>query len=81
MQEPDRELNSDLMDSNFDPPMPSDASATTWGYRVQIYSFSARDAADAAVKRVKQFMADWPHGVYLDEEEGLFKVARGRLHG
>lgn len=58
-------------------PTPAAAPDTLSGYRVQLYWFTTRDAAEAAVKRVEQFLADGPHGVYLIEEGGGFRVRVG----
>ena len=58
-------------------PASAPAPDTLWGYRVQLYWFTTRDAAEAAVKRVERFLTDWPHDVYLNEEDGGFKVRVG----
>ncbi len=55
---------------------------TLWGYRVQLYWFTSRDAAEAAVERVERFLADSSladssHGIYLNEEAGGFRVRVG----
>ncbi len=50
---------------------------SSWGYRVQIYSFADRDAAESALMRVERYLADWTYGVYLDEEDGNFKIRVG----
>lgn len=69
----DRGLN----DPVSEPPTSVPSGDTLLGYRVQLYSFSSREAAEAAIRRVERLLADWSHGVYLSEEDGSFKVRVG----
>ncbi len=88
----DRELTGDMNEPVFDTSstptsdsttsgsvssMPASGGDTSRGYRVQIYSFTDRDAAASALKRVEQYLADWSYSVYLDEEGGNFKIRVG----
>lgn len=47
------------------------------GYRVQLYSLTSRERAEAALDQVKQTLAEWSYGVYLQEESGSFKIRVG----
>ncbi len=68
--------DADTRTSTSVPTTPLSGGGIT-NYRVQIYSFSDRDAAETAMMRVKRYLADWLHGVYLDEEGGDFKIRVG----
>lgn len=56
---------------------PAPAAEPTQGYRVQLYSFTSRELAEAALNQVKQTLAEWSYGVYLHEESGSFKIRVG----
>ncbi len=56
---------------------PAPVAEPTEGYRVQLYSFTNREAAEAALERVKRTLEAWSYGVYLQEETGSFKVRVG----
>ncbi|MCY4545187.1 MAG: SPOR domain-containing protein [Gemmatimonadetes bacterium] len=56
---------------------PAPVAEPTDGYRVQLYSFTNREAAEAALERVKRTLEEWSYGVYLQEETGSFKVRVG----
>lgn len=47
------------------------------GYRVQLYSLTSREAAEAAQQQVEQALSEWSYGVYVDEESNSFKVRVG----
>lgn len=47
------------------------------GYRVQLYSFTSREGAEAALQQVEQALSEWSYGVYVDEESNSFKVRVG----
>lgn len=47
------------------------------GYRVQLYSLTSRESAEAALSQVKQTLEEWSYGVYLQEESGTFKIRVG----
>ena len=56
---------------------PAPVAEPTEGYRVQLYSFTNLEAAEAALERVKRTLEEWSYGVYLQEETGSFKVRVG----
>ena len=58
-------------------PTPAPVPDPIWGYRVQLYWLTARDAAEAAVERVERLLADSSYGIYLNEEAGGFRVRVG----
>ena len=62
-------------DSVASPPV--SAAEPIQGYRVQLYSFTSRELAEAALDQVKQTLAEWSYGVYLQEESGSFKIRVG----
>ena len=47
------------------------------GYRVQLFSFTDREAAEVALKQVERTLTEWSYGIYLQEETGSFKVRVG----
>lgn len=47
------------------------------GFRVQLYSLTSRETAEAALSQVKQTLEEWSYGVYLQEESGSFKIRVG----
>ncbi|MCY3555825.1 MAG: SPOR domain-containing protein [Gemmatimonadetes bacterium] len=47
------------------------------GYRVQLYSFTSRESAEAALQQVEQTLSEWSYGVYVDEKSNSFKVRVG----
>lgn len=57
--------------------LPAPVAEPTWGYRVQLYSFTSRESAEAALKEVERTLAEWSYGVYLNEESESFKVRVG----
>ena len=57
--------------------VPAAAAEPTWGYRVQLYSLTTREAAEAALKQVERTLAEWSYGVYVEEESESFKVRVG----
>ena len=77
MPRSDSELTGDLAEPASVSSAPAAAPESTWGYRVQLYSFTNRDAAEAALKQVERTLAEWSHGVYLNEESESFKVRVG----
>ncbi len=58
-------------------PVPAAVAEPTLGYRVQLYSFTNREAAEAALKQVEQTLSEWSYSVYVDEESNSFKVRVG----
>jgi len=82
--ETDDEIPETVAGRSGDPAEPAAETSTpapvaepTEGYRVQLYSFTNREAAEAALERVKRTLEEWPYGVYLQEENGSFKVRVG----
>lgn len=75
--QPDRAPTGDLDGPASVSSTPAVAPVTLWGYRVQLYWFTSRDAAEAAVERVERFLADFSHDIYLNEEAGGFRVRVG----
>ena len=82
--ETDDETPETVTGLSGDPAEPADEASTpvpvaepTEGYRVQLYSFTNREAAEAASERVKRTLEEWSYGVYLQEEAGSFKVRVG----
>lgn len=73
----DEALMGDPADPGSETPVPTTVAEPTLGYRVQLYSFTSREAADAALKQVEQALAEWSYGVYVDEESNSFKVRVG----
>ncbi len=57
--------------------VPDTVAEPTLGYRVQLYSFTSREAAEAALKQVEQALAEWSYGIYVDEVSDSFKVRVG----
>ena len=57
--------------------VPAKAAEPTWGYRVQLYSLTTREAAEAALQQVEQTLLEWSYGVYVEEESNSFKVRVG----
>ena len=60
---------------------PDPVAEPTLGFRVQLYSFTNRASAEAALKQVEQALAEWSYGVYVDEESNSFKVRVGDFMG
>ncbi|MDE2825146.1 MAG: SPOR domain-containing protein [Gemmatimonadota bacterium] len=57
--------------------VPATVAEPILGYRVQLYSFTSREAAEAALQQVEQTLAEWSYGIYVDEESNSFKVRVG----
>ncbi len=58
-------------------PVPATVAEPILGYRVQLYSFTSRELAEAALQQVEQTLSEWSYGVYVDEESNSFKVRVG----
>ncbi|MXY98611.1 MAG: SPOR domain-containing protein [Gemmatimonadetes bacterium] len=58
-------------------PVPATVAEPILGYRVQLYSFTSRESAEAALQQVEQTLSEWSYGVYVDEESNSFKVRVG----
>ena len=58
-------------------PVPASVAEPTLGYRVQLYSLTTREAAEAALQQVEQSLSEWSYGVYVEEESNSFKVRVG----
>ncbi len=71
------ELSNDPAEPASVTPTPAPAAEPSPGYRVQLYSFTNREAAEAALKQVERTLAEWFYSVYLQEEAGSFKVRVG----
>lgn len=56
---------------------PAPAAEPIQGFRVQLYSLTSRESAEAALSQVKQTLEEWSYGVYLQEESGTFKIRVG----
>ena len=76
-QQSDGELTGAPAEPAAVPSTPAPVAEPVWGYRVQLYSFTNRDSAEAALKQVERTLAEWSYGVYLNEESGSFKVRVG----
>ena len=70
-------LSGDPAEPSAETSTPAPVAEPTEGYRVQLYSFTNREAAEAALERVKRTLEEWSYGVYLQEETGSFKVRVG----
>ena len=73
----DGEMTGDPVEPVSETSTPAPVPEPVWGYRVQLYSFTNRDSAEAALKQVERSLAEWPYGVYLNEESNSFKVRVG----
>lgn len=73
----DETLTGDPAEPASEPSAPVPVAEPTWGYRVQLYSFTDRERAEAALQQVKRTLAEWSYGVYLVEESNSFKVRVG----
>lgn len=73
----DEALIGDPADAASGTSVPATAAEPTLGYRVQLYSLTSREAAEAALQQVEQALAEWSYGVYVDEESNSFKVRVG----
>ncbi len=73
----DGEMTGDPVEPVSEASTPTPVPEPVWGYRVQLYSFTNRDSAEAALKQVERSLAEWSYGVYLNEESGSFKVRVG----
>ncbi len=60
-----------------DTPVPATVAEPILGYRVQLYSFTSRESAEAALQQVERTLAEWSYGIYVDEESNSFKVRVG----
>ena len=60
-----------------DTPDPATVAEPILGYRVQLYSFTSRESAEAALQQVERTLAEWSYGIYVDEESNSFKVRVG----
>ncbi|MYA78674.1 MAG: SPOR domain-containing protein [Gemmatimonadetes bacterium] len=60
-----------------DTPVPAAVAEPILGYRVQLYSFTSRESAEAALQQVERTLAEWSYGIYVDEESNSFKVRVG----
>lgn len=58
-------------------PDPAAVAEPIPGYRVQLYSLTSREAAEAALQQVEQALSEWSYGVYVEEESNSFKVRVG----
>ena len=75
--EPEAGLSGDSAGPGTGFSTPDAVAEPTEGFRVQLYSFTNREAAETALERVEQALEEWSYGVYLQEEEGSFKVRVG----
>lgn len=73
----DEALIDDPAEPASETPAPATEAEPTLGYRVQLYSFTSREAAEAALKQVEQTLAEWSYRIYVDEESNSFKVRVG----
>lgn len=73
----DEPLIGDPAETASETSVPATAAESTWGYRVQLYSLTTREAAEAALQQVERTLAEWSYGVYVDEESQSFKVRVG----
>ena len=73
----DEALIGDPAESTSDSAVPPTAAEPTLGYRVQLFSFTRREAAEAALQQVERTLTEWSYGIYVDEESNGFKVRVG----
>lgn len=73
----DEALIGDPAESASETPVPATAAEPIQGYRVQLFSFSSREAAEAALQQVERTLAERSYGIYVDEESNGFKVRVG----
>ncbi|MDD9949603.1 MAG: SPOR domain-containing protein [candidate division Zixibacteria bacterium] len=73
----DEALMGDPAESGSEPSVPATVAEPILGYRVQLYSFTSREAAEAALQQVERTLAEWSYGIYIDEESNSFKVRVG----
>ena len=73
----DEALIDDPAEPASETSVPATVAEPTLGYRVQLYSFTSREAADAALRQVERTLTEWSYGIYVDEESNSFKVRVG----
>ncbi|MXW05779.1 MAG: SPOR domain-containing protein [Gemmatimonadetes bacterium] len=73
----DESLIGDPAEPASEPPVPATVAEPTPGYRVQLYSFTRREAAEAALQQVERTLAEWSYRIYVEEESNSFKVRVG----
>ena len=73
----DEALIGDPAEPASETPDPATVAEPILGYRVQLYSFTSRESAEAALQQVEQTLSEWSYGVYVDEESNSFKVRVG----
>lgn len=73
----DEALIDDPAESASDTPVPATVAEPTPGYRVQLYSFTRREAAEAALLQVERTLSEWSYRIYVEEESNSFKVRVG----
>ncbi|MCY3712411.1 MAG: SPOR domain-containing protein [Gemmatimonadetes bacterium] len=70
-------LIGDSAEAASETPVPATVAEPILGYRVQLYSLTSREAAEAALQQVEQTLSEWSYGVYVEEESNSFKVRVG----
>lgn len=73
----DETLTGDPAKQASETPVPATEAEPIPGYRVQLYSLTSREAAEAALRQVERTLAEWSYGVYVEEESNSFKVRVG----
>jgi hypothetical protein len=73
----DETLTGELDEPASESSVPAAVAEPIMGYRVQLYSLTSREAAEAALQQVEQTLSEWSYGVYVDEESNSFKVRVG----
>ncbi|MDD9949036.1 MAG: SPOR domain-containing protein [candidate division Zixibacteria bacterium] len=73
----DEALMGDPAEPASETSVPATVAEPILGYRVQLYSLTSREAAEAALQQVERTLAEWSYGIYVDEESNSFKVRVG----